>query len=65
MTLRTGILAATCVAAGFALAGCGGDGQKSTGGRSVDVRLTDAGCEPAELRLTAGPTTLSGKLSPV
>jgi len=57
MTLRTGILAATCVAAGFALAGCGGDGQKSTGGRSVDIRLTDAGCEPAELRLAAGPTT--------
>ena len=25
--------------------------------RSVDVKLTDAGCEPAELRLAAGPTT--------
>ena len=57
MTLHTGTLAATCVAAALALAGCGGDGQKSTVGRSVDVRLTDAGCAPAELRLAPGPTT--------
>jgi iron uptake system component EfeO len=58
MTGRTGLLAATCVAAALALAGCGGgDRQKSAKGRSVDVKLTDAGCEPAELRLAAGPTT--------
>jgi iron uptake system component EfeO len=58
MTVRTGLLAATCVAAALALAGCGGgSGQKSAKGRSVDVKLTDAGCEPAELRLAAGPTT--------
>ena len=58
MTVRTGLLAATCVAAALALAGCGGgDRQKSAKGRSVDVKLTDAGCEPAELRLAAGPTT--------
>jgi iron uptake system component EfeO len=58
MTVRTGLLAATCVAVALALAGCGdGDGEKSAKGRSVDVKLTDAGCEPADLRLAAGPTT--------
>jgi hypothetical protein len=41
------VLAATCVAAALALAGCGGgDRQKSAKRRSVDVKLTDAGCEP-------------------
>jgi iron uptake system component EfeO len=57
VTVQTPFLAATAVAAALALAGCGGGGQKSSGGRSVDVKLTDAGCEPAELRLPAGPTT--------
>jgi iron uptake system component EfeO len=56
VTPRVGALAATCVAAALALAACGG-GQKSAGGHSVDVKLTDAGCDPAELRLGAGPTT--------
>ncbi|HEY7694375.1 MAG TPA: iron uptake system protein EfeO [Gaiellaceae bacterium] len=57
MTGRTLFLAATAVAAALALAGCGGGKKDATGGRTVDVTLTDAGCDPAELRLPAGPVT--------
>ena len=68
MTVRTAILASTVVAAGLALAGCGGEqqqrhdhgrrlGASAAASRSVDVKLVDAGCEPAELRLAAGPVT--------
>ena len=61
MTVRTAFLAATGVAAGLALAGCGGGGDKQTsgGGRTVGVTLTAAGCDPAEFRLPAGPTTFA------
>jgi iron uptake system component EfeO len=54
---RTLFLAATAVAAALALAGCGGGGKGSSGGRTVDVSLTDAGCDPDELHLRAGPVT--------
>jgi iron uptake system component EfeO len=69
MSVRTAILASTFVAAGLALAGCGGSGNSAgtTGsgdsgqgtavGRDVAVKLVDAGCDPAELRLAAGPVT--------
>jgi iron uptake system component EfeO len=58
MTVRIPFLVATTVATALALAGCGSDDkQRAAGGRSVDVTLTDAGCDPAELRLAAGPTT--------
>ena len=59
MTARTGFFAATGVAAALALAGCGGGRDKKTsgGGRTIDVKLTDAGCEPATLTLPAGPAT--------
>ena len=58
MTPRTLPLAATAVAAALALAGCGGGSKTgASGGRSVDVKLTDAGCEPAKLELAAGPAT--------
>jgi iron uptake system component EfeO len=42
--------------ASLGLVACGGGGGKS-GGRTVAVKLTDAGCEPASLTLPAGPTT--------
>jgi iron uptake system component EfeO len=67
MSVRIPFLAAPCVAAGLALAGCGGSSsgtggggdseQGSAGGRTVEVKLVDAGCDPAELRLPAGPVT--------
>jgi iron uptake system component EfeO len=48
------------VAAGVALlAGCGGQSRaaKPTGSRTVEVKLTDAGCDPATLKLESGRTT--------
>jgi iron uptake system component EfeO len=68
MSVRIPFLAATFVAAGVALAGCGGgsssssnggddSNQGSGAGRTVEVKLVDAGCDPAELRLAAGPVT--------
>jgi iron uptake system component EfeO len=41
------------------LAACGGGsgGGGGAGGREIAVKLTDAGCEPAALKLDAGPTT--------
>jgi iron uptake system component EfeO len=44
------------------VAGCGSGGSKNAGGgrsQHVDVKLTDAGCDPAVLELRAGPTTFS------
>jgi iron uptake system component EfeO len=58
VTGRSLLLAATAVAAALALAGCGGGGANDgSGGRTVDVSLTDAGCDPDELHLKAGPVT--------
>jgi len=49
---------AALVAAVLFLAACGGGGGKSSGGgKSVRVKLTDAGCDPARLTLPAGGTT--------
>jgi iron uptake system component EfeO len=41
------------------LAACGSDGDSGggSGARTVEVALTDAGCEPAKLALPAGATT--------
>lgn len=56
-----GLLLAGTLAA--VAAGCGsGDGSSSASGaktQRVDVKITDAGCEPAELELKAGPTTFA------
>jgi FTR1 family protein len=55
-----GTVAATLVLlAAMVLGACGsGDGAGAPqGARSVAVKLTDAGCEPAALKLAAGPTT--------
>jgi FTR1 family protein len=39
--------------------GSSGDsgGPKTAGSKTVSITLTDAGCEPAQLKLNAGPTT--------
>src|SRR5436190_2140441 len=52
--------------AGLIVAGCGssaGSGSGSPGGKSkqVNVSLTDAGCTPAQLEVTSGPTTFKVK----
>jgi iron uptake system component EfeO len=57
---RTAARAFFAVAFGLALAACGSDGDSGGGGstaRTVEVALTDAGCEPAKLELPAGATT--------
>lgn len=60
MTLARAIaLVAALVGVVLAAAGCGGGGGGKTEekGRVVSVRLTDAGCDPAQLTLAAGPVT--------
>jgi FTR1 family protein len=44
--------------AALVLVACGSDDKKSgaAGARQVAVKLTDAGCEPASMKLDAGPT---------
>ncbi|HZD67458.1 MAG TPA: cupredoxin domain-containing protein [Actinomycetes bacterium] len=59
---RTAAPAILVLAIGLATAACGADeegaaGGGSSGGRTVEVALTDAGCEPAELELPAGAIT--------
>src|SRR3954463_908461 len=39
------------------LVGCGGSDKAVPGARQVTIRLTDAGCAPAQLKVAAGPTT--------
>lgn len=44
------------------MAGCGGDGGEAgapAGAKRVAVKLTDAGCEPAQLKLDAGRTVFA------
>lgn len=48
---------ALVVVAGVLLAACGSSDQVAAGTKKVAVSLTDAGCEPAVLKLEAGPTT--------
>jgi FTR1 family protein len=50
-TLLLGALALLVSACGSA------DSAAEAGARAVDVKLTDAGCEPASMKLAAGPTT--------
>jgi iron uptake system component EfeO len=45
------------VVAGVLLAACGSADDVAAGTKKVDVKLTDAGCDPATLKLDAGPTT--------
>jgi FTR1 family protein len=44
------------VVAAVLLAACGED-EVPAGTKKVDVKLTDAGCDPATLKIDAGPTT--------
>jgi iron uptake system component EfeO len=53
---RTTILAATAVVS-LALAGCVTTAKTGSEGGNVQVKLTDAGCDPAQLELPAGPAT--------
>jgi iron uptake system component EfeO len=43
--------------AGILLAACGNSDDAPAGTKKVAVKLTDAGCEPATLKIDAGPTT--------
>ncbi len=45
------------VVAGILLAACGSEDDAPAGATKVDVKLTDAGCDPATLKIDAGPTT--------
>ena len=53
------VAAIVVTSAALLLAACGTDDDKSAGAagaKQVAVKLTDAGCEPASLKLNAGPT---------
>jgi iron uptake system component EfeO len=48
--------AAALVLVALTAGGCGSDGA-GAGANAVQVKITEAGCEPAELEIEAGPTT--------
>ncbi len=53
------VAAVVVTSAALLLVACGSDDNKSSGAagaKQVAVKLTDAGCEPASLKLNAGPT---------
>ncbi|HEV7495403.1 iron uptake system protein EfeO [Baekduia sp.] len=53
------VAAVVVTSAALLLVACGSDDNKSSGAagaKQVAVKLTDAGCEPAALKLDAGPT---------
>lgn len=54
LLLAGGLSALALLALGAA--GCGSD-DSASGANVVDVKITDAGCEPAELTIPAGATT--------
>jgi FTR1 family protein len=56
MQTATGTLLLVVVA-GVLLAACGSSDELAAGTKRVAVKLTDAGCDPATLKLDAGPTT--------
>jgi iron uptake system component EfeO len=61
--IRAGLIAVVVVVlAGLVLAACddsdgGGGAASAAGTREVAVKLTDAGCDPASMKIAAGPTT--------
>jgi FTR1 family protein len=54
------VAAIVVTSAALLLVACGSDdkgsGSKSSGAKQVAVKLTDAGCEPASMKLESGPT---------
>jgi iron uptake system component EfeO len=52
---QNAVIAALVATSSIALAACGGDSAGSTGGETVKVGISDAGCSPAVLKLTPGP----------
>jgi FTR1 family protein len=50
-------VAAGALVAVVLIAGCGSGGDPPAGAKRLSVALTDAGCEPAEARVPAGPVT--------
>jgi iron uptake system component EfeO len=53
------VAAVVVTSAALLLVACGSDDNKSSGAagaKQIAVKLTDAGCEPASLKLDAGPT---------
>ncbi len=55
---RAAALVLLALTLGTAVAACGSDGDGgASGARTVEVALTDAGCEPAKLDLPAGAVT--------
>jgi FTR1 family protein len=57
--LRHASTAALVLLALLVLAACGSADTAPAGARQVAVKLTDAGCEPASLKLAAGQTTFT------
>ena len=45
------------IVAAVLLGACSSESDVAAGTRKVDVKLTDAGCDPAALKIDAGPTT--------
>jgi iron uptake system component EfeO len=54
---RAVVAVALASVATVALAACGNSDEAPAGAKKVAVKLTDAGCEPAALKLDAGPTS--------
>jgi iron uptake system component EfeO len=50
---------AVALAAASLLTACGSSDDPPAGSRQVAIKLTDAGCEPASLKLDSGPTTFN------
>jgi FTR1 family protein len=57
--LRSASTATLAMIVGLLLVGCGSGDDAPAGTKKVAIKLTDAGCEPATLKLPAGPTTFS------
>ncbi len=58
-SMKNAAVAAIVLTSALLLVACGSDDNKSasdSGAKQVAIKLTDAGCEPASLKLGAGPT---------
>jgi FTR1 family protein len=56
-SMKNAAVAAIVLTSALLLVACGSDDNESaSGAKQVAIKLTDAGCEPASLKLGAGPT---------